>query len=143
MQTTNLETRPNEDDSSDEKESNNLMSKIKDAGVAGAISLGLWEGAFWCFSIPVALVGYQQVTGHWPDLSDKDDMAKLGAEAFAFVNFARFAVPLRVGLALSTTPWVQKNLVDKFGKKDEKSIELERPEDRMVKNSSGFDDSID
>jgi hypothetical protein len=49
-----------------------------------------------------------------PDLSNKEDTAKLGAEAFAFVNFARFAVPLRIGLALSTTPWIQKNLVDRF-----------------------------
>ena len=43
-----------------------------------------------------------------------DDMAKLGAEAFAFVNVARFAVPLRIGLALSTTPWVRDNVVQKI-----------------------------
>lgn len=54
-----------------------------------------------------------------PDFSNQDDLAKLGAEAFAFVNVARFAIPLRIGLALSTTPWVQDNIVDKFGKKDE------------------------
>ena len=53
------------------------------------------------------------------DLSNSDDQAKLGAEAFAFVNFARFAVPLRIGLALSTTPWIQDNIVDRFMKKDE------------------------
>jgi len=46
-------------------------------------------------------------------------MKKLGAEAFAFVNVARFAVPLRIGLALGTTPWVQANIVDKFGKNEE------------------------
>ena len=46
-------------------------------------------------------------------------MEKVGAEAFAFVNFARFAVPLRIGLALSTTPWIQANIVDKYLKKDE------------------------
>jgi hypothetical protein len=43
----------------------------------------------------------------------------LGGEAFAFVNFARFAVPLRIGLALSTTGWIQTNVVDKFFNKDE------------------------
>jgi len=48
-------------------------------------------------------------------------LEKLGAEAFAFVNFARFAVPLRIGLALSTTPWIQKNIVDRFKKDDEAS----------------------
>ena len=42
----------------------------------------------------------------------------LAAEAFAFVNFARLAVPLRIGLALSTTPWIDENIVSKFGKKD-------------------------
>jgi hypothetical protein len=46
-------------------------------------------------------------------------LQKLGAEAFAFVNFARFAVPLRIGLALSTTPWIQDNVVDRFNNKDE------------------------
>ena len=40
--------------------------------------------------------------------------AKLGAEAFAFVNVARFAIPLRIGLALSTTPWVRDNVVEKI-----------------------------
>lgn len=63
---------------------------------------------------------------HWPDLSDSEDLQKLGAEAFAFVNFARFAVPLRIGLALSTTPWIQENVVDRFKNKeddDQKSTE--------------------
>ena len=46
-------------------------------------------------------------------------MSKLGAEAFAFVNFARFAVPLRIGLALGTTPWIQENIVDMYFPKDE------------------------
>ena len=88
------------------------MQKVKDAGVAGVISYVFWEWAFWGVSIPVVIGGYYGVTGHWPDLSDNDDRAKLGAEAFAFVNFARFAVPLRIGLALGTTPWVQANIVE-------------------------------
>ena len=46
----------------------------------------------------------------------EEDMAKLGAEAFAFVNVARFAVPLRIGLALSTVPWVQANIIDRFAR---------------------------
>ena len=56
---------------------------------------------------------------HWPDLSNSEDMQKIGAEAFAFVNFARLAVPLRIGLALSTTPWIDENVVQKFMKKDD------------------------
>lgn len=57
-----------------------------------------------------------------PDFSNPEDMQKLGAEAFAFVNFARFAVPLRIGLALSTTGWIQINVVDRFMKKEEPPI---------------------
>ena len=98
------------------EESKKLLQQVKDAGVAGIISYIFWEWAFWGVSIPVCIFGYYQVTGHWPDLSNSEDQAKLGAEAFAFVNVARFAVPLRIGLALSTTPWVQQNLVDRFQK---------------------------
>lgn len=99
-------------------ESKQMMQKVKDAGVAGIISYIFWEWAFWGVSVPVCIYGYYVATGHFPDLSNSDDQAKLGAEAFAFVNVARFAVPLRIGLALSTTPWVQSNIVDKFQKKE-------------------------
>jgi len=37
-----------------------------------------------------------------------------GAEAFAFVNVARFAVPLRIGLALGSVPWVEANVVQRI-----------------------------
>jgi hypothetical protein len=99
-----------------ETETQKLMRQVKDAGVAGVISYALWELAFWFVSVPVVLFGYYEVTGHWPNLQNSDDLAKLGAEAFAFVNFARFAVPLRIGLALSTTGWIQENVVDRFTK---------------------------
>lgn len=95
------------------------MAKVKDAGTAGVISYALWELGFWFVSIPVVLFGYYEVAGHWPDLTNSDDMGKLAAEAFAFVNFARFAVPLRIGLALSTTPWIEENIVERFFKKHE------------------------
>lgn len=100
-------------------ESQKLLKKVKEAGTAGVISYAAWELAFWALSVPVCVFAYKSVTGHWPDLSNNDDLAQLGAEAFAFVNFARFAVPLRIGLALSTTPWVQENVVDRFMKKEE------------------------
>merc|ERR1719472_448525 len=96
-----------------------VKEQVKDAGVAGSISYIFWEWAFWGVSVPVCIFGYYQVTGHFPDFSNQEDLAKLGAEAFAFVNVARFAIPLRIGLALGTTPWVQSNIVDKFQKKDE------------------------
>lgn len=92
-----------------------LLKKIKDAGIAGVISFGLVQTAFWAASIPVCMVVYSAVSGHFPDLSDQEDMAKFGAEAFAYVNVARFAAPLRVGGALALVPWVQANVVDKLG----------------------------
>jgi len=106
-----------------------LLQKIKDAGTAGVISYALWELAFWALSVPVCVFGYYEVTGHFPDLNNKEDMAKLGGEAFAFVNFARFAVPLRIGLALGTTPWIQENVVDRFFKKEEEVVCLPSEEE--------------
>ena len=114
-------------DTESKEEEEDLMQKVKDSGLAGVISYAAWELAFWLFSIPVALFGYKELAGHWPDFSDKEDMAKLGAEAFAFVNFARFAVPLRLGLALSTTEWVKENIVDiYFPKKEDEDEEGEK-----------------
>ena len=92
-----------------------LLKKIKEAGIAGVISFALVQTAFWAASIPVCMVVYSAVSGHFPDLSDQEDMAKFGAEAFAYVNVARFAAPLRVGGALALVPWVQANVVDRLG----------------------------
>mmetsp|Transcript_35088 Transcript_35088/g.74847 ORF Transcript_35088/g.74847 Transcript_35088/m.74847 type:complete len:180 (+) Transcript_35088:239-778(+) len=107
------------EDSAEEDEQKNLFQKIKDAGVAGSVSLFLWEGAFWAISIPVACFAFFKLNGSWPNFGDSEDMAKVGAEAFAFANVARLALPLRIGLAVTTTPWVQENIVDKFMTKDE------------------------
>lgn len=96
----------------DVPENENMMSQIKSAGAAGAVSLFLWELAFWAISIPVAIFGFVSVAGSWPDLTDKEDLAKVGAEAFAFANVARLALPVRIGLAVSTTPWVKENIVE-------------------------------
>lgn len=87
---------------------------IKEAGKAGAISLFLWEGAFWIIAVPIVTFGYYQTNGHFPDFTDKSDLSILGAEVFVFANAARFALPLRIGLAITTIPWVQENIVDRF-----------------------------
>lgn len=104
-------------------ETEKLLKKVKEAGTAGVISYALWELGFWALSVPVCISAYYGLFGHFPDFTDKEDLSKLGGEAFAFVNFARFAVPLRIGLALSTTGWIQENVVDKFMKKDEENCE--------------------
>ena len=97
-----------------EPEEKNMLAQIKDAGIAGAISYAAWELAFWGFSVPVALFAYYEIAGHLPDFNNPEDLEKLGAEAFAFVNLARFAVPARLALALSTTPWIKENVVEKY-----------------------------
>ena len=61
-------------------ETQKLMAKVKDAGTAGIVSYALWELAFWFVSVPVCVFGYRSVTGHWPDLSNAEDQAQLGAE---------------------------------------------------------------
>uniref|UniRef100_A0A7S2YCI4 Uncharacterized protein n=1 Tax=Entomoneis paludosa TaxID=265537 RepID=A0A7S2YCI4_9STRA len=107
----------------EKSETEKLLEKIKASGKAGVISYALWELAFWFVSIPIAVFGYLQVSGHWPDFNNSDDVAGVGAEAFAFVNFARFAVPLRIGLALSSVGFVQENIVDRFFPEEEKTDE--------------------
>ncbi len=112
-------------------ETKNLLQRIKDAGTAGAISYALWEAAFWGVSLPVCLVSYRQVTGHWPDLTSGDDLKKLGLEAFAFVNVARFAVPIRIGLALSTVPWVTEKILPIFSRSNENKDGNSASEDEL------------
>ena len=109
-------TQFKEEDADEENlpEAKKLMKKIKEAGTAGTISFGLVQLGFWSLSLVVALGGYIKLTGHLPDWTDKEEMSKLGAEAFAYVNIARFAAPLRIGLALSSAPWIQNNLLDRF-----------------------------
>jgi len=108
-----------EEEEEELSETQKLLKQVKEAGTAGVISYALWELAFWALSVPVCIFGYYELVGHMPDLSNKEDLSKLGGEAFAFVNFARFAVPLRIGLALSTTSWIQENVVEKFMKKED------------------------
>ena len=48
------------------------------------------------------------------DLTNREDTKQLGLETFAFVNFARIAVPFRLGLALNMVPWVEENMMSRF-----------------------------
>ena len=103
-----------EDECTIPEEGEDLMEQIKCAGRAGIISYIIWEWAFWIGAGGIAAFTYFQVTGHWPDFGNDEDKAQVAASAFALVNVARFAVPLRIGLALSTTPWVDDNIVKPF-----------------------------
>ena len=97
-------------------DSKNLIQTIKDSGAAGIVSFALVQSAFWALSIPICVFGFYKVTGHWPDISDSDDMAKLGAEAFTYLNVARLAAPFRIAVSLSLVPWIQTNIIDRFQK---------------------------
>ena len=101
------------EEAKEEDDAKALLKKVKEAGVAGAISYAAWELGFWGLSVPVALGAYCGVAGHFPDLNNADDMQKLGAEAFAFVNLARFAVPLHG--RPSALRHGSMNVVDKIG----------------------------
>ena len=116
--------------------SKNLLQRVKDAGAAGAISYALWEAAFWGVSVPVCLTSYRQVTGHWPDTTSSEDVRKVGLEAFAFVNFARLAVPIRVGLALSTIPWVEQNILTRINGGVDRNAGVEIDEEESISASS-------
>eukprot|EP00977_Amphora_coffeiformis_P012390 scaffold3063_cov191-Amphora_coffeaeformis.AAC.2 len=109
------ESKEGDGDEENLPEAKKLMEKIKETGTAGIISFGLVQLGFWSLSLVVALGGYIKLMGHLPDWTDKEEMSKLGAEAFAYVNIARFAAPLRIGLALSSAPWIQSNLLDRLG----------------------------
>jgi hypothetical protein len=94
-----------------------LMQKIKNSGIAGVFSFGVVQLVFWVLSIPLVILAFCRVTGHFPDFGDSEDMAKLGAESFTFLNIARLAAPFRIGFALSLVPWIQANWIDPFRKK--------------------------
>ena len=98
-------------------EEQNPMSKIKELGVAGAISLFLWEGAFWAIGGGGAIAAYLAANGHFP--TSKEEWAVAGGEAFAFANVARLFLPARIALAIATAPWVDDNIVKKLFPKDD------------------------
>ena len=97
---------------------------IKDLGIAGAVSLGVWEAAFWIIGGGGAAAAYYYANGHFPDPSNKEELATAGGSAFAFINVARLAVPIRVGLAVSTAPWCDENIVKRFFPKDDDVCEV-------------------
>eukprot|EP00980_Cylindrotheca_fusiformis_P013699 scaffold3515_cov126-Cylindrotheca_fusiformis.AAC.48 len=102
------------DDKSQKNTNSDLMQQIKDSGIAGIISFGVIQMGFWALSFPLVVFAFYRVTGHFPDFRDSEDLAKLGAESFTFVNIARLAAPFRIGFALSLVPWIQENLIDPF-----------------------------
>ena len=91
------------------------MQRIKDSGKAGVIAYALTEGAFWIGSVPFAIAAVTLATGSFPDIASDEGKAAIGADAFIFINFARLIVPARIAFALGLAPWVDENIVKKFG----------------------------
>ena len=91
------------------------MDDIKKYGVAGTLAYVLTELAFWAVAFPVASTTFYNTAGHWPDFSDGGDRATVIGSIFLGANVARLAVPLRFGVAFAAAPWVDENIVKRFG----------------------------
>lgn len=96
------------------------MDDIKRYGAAGTLAYVLTELAFWAVAFPVASYALYNTSGHWPDvINDAGDRTTVLGFIFAGANVARLAVPLRLGAALALAPWVDENIINRGGKKEE------------------------
>jgi len=103
----------------------NPLEQIKKYGVAGAISYALLAGGFYAFFGLAGLYAYYVAFGHLPDLSNTEDVAKVGAEIVGLVNLAAFAVPVKLALAASTAPWVDRNIVQRLGLNKKQDVRID------------------
>jgi len=96
------------------------MADVKKFGVSGTVAYVLTELAFWAVAFPVASTALYRTTGHWPDvINDNSDRAAVLAFIFTGANIARLLVPVRLGAALALAPWVDENIINREGAKDE------------------------
>ena len=92
------------------------FQQIKKFGAAGTLAYILTELAFWVVAFPVASTTYYQTFGHWPDVFNvADDRTAVLGFIFAGANLARLAVPLRLAAAFAIVPWVDENIIQRFG----------------------------
>jgi len=104
-----------EDSRIPEAERVSQMDRIKASGKAGIVAYALTEGAFWLGSIPFAVAAVTLATGSFPDIGTDAGKAAIGTDVFVFINFARLIVPARIALALGLAPWVDENILARFG----------------------------
>jgi len=104
----------------------NPMDKIKELGIAGTVSFVLWELAFWGIGGGGAAAVFIATTGYLPDFGNPTELAEVGGEAFVFINAARLLVPVRIALVISTAPWVDENVVQKFMPRDPECEDLSK-----------------
>ena len=90
------------------------MEKVKAAGVSGIISYVGTEVVFWAFSLPLVISAYHSSTGEWLSISNTLDRGRIFALSATFVTAIRLAVPLRLGVAVALTPWVEDNVTKRY-----------------------------
>jgi len=91
------------------------MDDVKKYGAAGTLSYVITELLFWAIAFPTECFAYLQTAGHWPDFSKPEDSAAVFGLVFAASNVARLLLPIRFGAALAMAPWVDENIMQKFG----------------------------
>jgi hypothetical protein len=106
----NREGKQEKEENEDGEEA--LMEKVKKYGIAGVISYVFWDGGFWTVGGLGGYLSYFLTTGQWPDISVAQQASAVGAVSFAIVNLG---LPLRVALAVSSAPWIDENIVQRFG----------------------------
>jgi len=91
------------------------MDDVKKYGTAGTVAYVLTELLFWAIAFPTECLVYLQTAGHWPDFSKPEESAAVLGLVFAASNIARLLLPVRFGAALALAPWVDENIMSKFG----------------------------
>ena len=87
-----------------------LAQKIKKGGASATIAYLGTELAFWTLSIPVIITSYHSSTGEWLNIANAEERNQILLLSTGVLSIARLAVPLRLGLALYLTPYVDKFL---------------------------------
>ena len=105
------QANPEESGDEGKKTTAELRKQIKDAGVAGVISLlavrVLWLGV----SVPLAVFAYYQATGTWPNPFDQAQVAQCIAYGAAYFGMSSALLPIRIALSLGLIPAIDKYLV--------------------------------
>lgn len=118
MENNNTNPPPQNQNTQDEKRCSRtirILIQIKNAGISGFIAYALWGLVIWMVAIPLGLLGYRGVTGHWPSITDETQVEEVGGEIWAFVAAVRpFTFPIRIGLTLATAPWIERKFIRHF-----------------------------
>ena len=85
------------------------------SSVSGTIAYVLTELAFWAVAFPVAAALFTQANGHAPDLFNSGEDGCGHCFYICWRERRAAVMPLRFGVALAAAPWVDENIVQRFG----------------------------